>query len=93
MSEQIEGRLHTTVKMFHEDLPVIVEYTGHVDDNNMDYDRIDVMACWIDGDTAPWAHMADVKKHEVQIADYIAPDEFDKIEKRVHADMRQQYER
>ena len=93
MSEQIEGRFHATVKLFGDDLPVTVEYTGHVNENSMDYDRIDVMACWIDGDTAPWAHMADVKKHEVQIADDITPDEFDKIEKLVQADMRQQYER
>lgn len=86
-----EGELTMYVKMYGDDVAVRVEYEGHRDQGEYDWDKIDVVMVTVDV-TKPYKLMIPTIV-EVQISDEMLPEQWVEIDTAVIADMRARDER
>ena len=88
--EKLEGQFAMTISLLGHDMPVTIDYEGHMDEGHLEYDEIGVMLEVL-GVHNTWEKVRNVST--CQVADFVDDKTFKEIEERVYADLRQQYDR
>ena len=89
---QFEGRITMMVRLNGEDWPVTVEYEGNCNLGEYDWDKIDVTLSVVDV-TVPGSLDWVLNVPQYEISDMLKPEEMNKVDAAVIADMRKQDER